>query len=230
MADLTCGAALSDRRLLITAGPTHEPIDAVRYIANRSSGRLGLVLAEVASRRGVRTTLLLGPTHLGPSDSTRFATHRFTTTSDLQALLAEHWPSHDILIMAAAVADYRPRTPVTGKLRRAAEAFAIELEPTPDLLAGLDALTRPGQYRVGFALEPESELIARARSKLASKHLDAIVANPLATMDADSIDGVLVTAAGETHPPAGLMPKSRFAAWLLDEIEGLVLTSSDDHE
>src|SRR5262245_9381568 len=95
-------------RILITAGPTHEPIDRVRYIANRSSGRMGLALAQAAIARGLRTTLLLGPTHLEPPNHSLLKTLRFRTTAELQNLLARYWPKHDVLFMAAAVADYRP--------------------------------------------------------------------------------------------------------------------------
>jgi phosphopantothenoylcysteine decarboxylase/phosphopantothenate--cysteine ligase len=218
-------AAGSPGRLLVTAGPTHEPIDAVRFIGNRSSGRLGVSLAEEAAREGWTVTLLLGPTPVQPSDS-RVTLHRFRTTADLQALLAEHLAACDVLVMAAAVADYRPKaTPqmLAGKNRRVeGGGMSIELESTPDLLAGCAAARRPGQLIVGFALEPQAELEASARRKLAKKKVDLIVANPLATMDAASIEA---TVFGST--PTGLEPgrstggpiaKERFAGWLLDII------------
>src|SRR5688572_30671907 len=126
------------RRLLITAGPTQEPIDAVRFIGNRSSGRLGVALADHAAAHGWQTTLLLGPTAtappFAPSDS-RVRVVRFRTTAELGALLDEHFPSCDVLIMAAAVADYRPimkEGQGEGKLRRTDQKLVIELEPTPD--------------------------------------------------------------------------------------------------
>lgn len=206
-------------RLLITAGPTHEPIDAVRYLANRSSGRMGLALAVAACRRGLPTTLLLGPVALKPPDSSHLRTFRFLTTADLQALLTTHWPQHDVLIMAAAVADYRPvLTDPAGKIRRQKRDLTLKLEPTPDLLAALAPLTRPDQTIIGFALEPEDELQAQAKAKLIRKGLDAIVANPLKTMDSDRITAsVLLRTGGTLDPPADL-DKPSFAEWLLDHM------------
>ena len=141
------------RHLLITAGPTHEPIDAVRFIGNRSSGRLGVALADKAAARDWRVTLLLGPTSLTPSDS-RVQVLRFRTTADLEALLRQHFPAADTLIMAAAVADYRPKPLLNrpdaaeGKLKRSHGPLTLELEPTPDLLAACSSLRVPGQTLV----------------------------------------------------------------------------------
>lgn len=213
-------------RLLITAGPTHEPIDAVRFIGNRSSGRLGIALAERAASRGVDTTLLLGPTALGPTD-TRARVVRFRTTADLQALLGAHLPDHDVLIMAAAVADYRPRPDAAaslggtpeGKLRREKRSITLQLDPTPDLLAGcVEAVRSSGgrQRLIGFALEPREGLIEAARAKLQRKGCDAIVANPLETMDAPTIEASLVWKDGRIDATPGAIDKGAFADWLLD--------------
>ena len=220
------GAAGGDpgvrRRLLITAGPTHEPIDAVRYLANRSSGRLGIALAEAAAASGWIVTLLLGPTRASPTD-TRVTTHRFRTTADLDALLQEHLPRCDALVMAAAVADYRPRLtedPAQTKLRRTGETLTLELESTPDLLAGAVGRRRPGQLIVGFALEPRDQLDASARRKLERKGCDAIVANPLETMDAESIEASLYHRDGRVEKTDGPIAKTDFAPWLLDRVAG----------
>lgn len=207
--------------MLITAGPTHEPIDAVRYIGNRSSGRLGVALADEAARRGCAVTLLLGPTPRHPDDS-RVRTLRFRTTADLQTLLAEHMPRCDVLIMAAAVADYRPQTTpdqVRGKLRRENTALTIRLEPTPDQIAICSEKRLPGQVLVGFALEPRDELLPSARKKLERKRIDMIVANPLETMDAETIEATVVERTGREHRTDGPIPKERFAGWLLDIVE-----------
>lgn len=207
-------------RLLITAGPTHEPIDAVRYIGNRSTGRLGIALAEAAAKRNWRVTLLLGPTPLTTAD-TAIRLHRFQTTGDLEALLHQHLPECDILVMAAAVADYRPRR-VPGadgqKLRRTGEKMVLELDPTPDLVAGCAQRRSPGQTIVAFALEPEAELMASARAKLARKNVDAIVANPLETMESDQIRATLVCRDGQELKTDGQILKTQFAGWLLDAI------------
>ncbi len=209
-------------RVLITAGPTHEPIDAVRYLGNRSSGRLGISLAEEAAARGMVVTLLLGPTSRQPSDS-RVRVIRFQTCGELEILLREHFPVSEVLIMAAAVADYRVRqTPGyeigEGKIRRKDQALVLELEPTPDLLAGCSARRRDGQYLVGFALEPRERMDRSAREKLARKGLDLIVANPLETMDAAEIEATLYWASGESESSEGVIGKLEFARWLLDRI------------
>jgi len=207
-------------RVLITAGPTREPIDAVRYIGNRSSGRMGLALAEAASRRGHEVTLLLGSVDQPVSLPAAVAVHRFESTADLRALLAEHFPSCDALMMAAAVADYRPRRVHEGKMARAADAGAtltIELEPTPDLLAELTPRRRRGQRLIAFALEEPTSLEPRATEKLRRKAVDAIVANPLGTMQADDVDAVVFWADGRRAAP-GRMSKPAFAAWLLEHV------------
>jgi phosphopantothenoylcysteine decarboxylase/phosphopantothenate--cysteine ligase len=214
-------------RVLITAGPTHEPIDAVRYIANRSSGRLGIALATAAVDRGLPTTLLLGPTCLQPPDRTLLSVHRFRETASLQRLLLEQWPAHDMLIMAAAVADYRPRgggtdtstgTATPKKITRTEQAMSLELEPTPDLLAGLAPTTRDDQRVVAFALEPGDRLIDSARAKLHRKGAHAIVANPLETMDAETISATLLRRDGTSTEAPAHMTKSDFATWLLDQL------------
>lgn len=207
--------------MLITAGPTHEPIDAVRFIGNRSSGRLGIALADVAAHHGWAVTLLLGPTSQTISDS-RVVVRRFRTTAELEALLRAAMPECDVLVMAAAVADYRPRTTpdiLGGKFKRMNQTFTLELEPTPDLLAGVAATKRDDQLVVGFALEPADRLLESATSKLHRKGLDLIVANPLATIDSGTIDAVVLSKDGSQKRTPGAIPKSDFAHFLLQEIE-----------
>lgn len=213
-------ASATSPRLLVTAGPTHEPIDAVRFLGNRSSGRVGIAIAEAGARRGWPVTLLLGPTGRAASDS-RIHTERFRTTADLEGLLAERLPASDILIMAAAVADYRPKTnpeQLARKWRRKS-AMTLALEPTPDLLAGCAGRRRPGQLLVGFALEPAGELLSSARSKLDRKGIDLVVGNPLETMDGETIEAVVLGRDGAEHRTPGAMSKEAFGVWLLDLIE-----------
>lgn len=207
--------------LLITAGPTHEPIDAVRFIGNRSSGRVGVSVADEAARRGWTVTLLLGPVAMAPSDS-RVNLHRFRTAADLQSLLRTHAPKNRVLIMAAAVADYRPKIDPAfqgGKFRRTDQKLTLELEPTPDLLAEVGRSRHPAQLLVGFALEPQAELIASARAKLARKNIDLVVGNPLETMDSPTINATLIDRDHREIRTEGAIDKSRFAAWLLSHIE-----------
>ncbi|MHC4767665.1 MAG: phosphopantothenoylcysteine decarboxylase domain-containing protein [Planctomycetota bacterium] len=212
------------RILVIGAGPTQEPIDAVRYLANRSTGRMGIALAEASAGRGRQTTLLLGPTPLAPPEHSRLTTIRFRTTEDLQGLLVEHWPDHNVLIMAAAVADYRPTEPggPSAKHKRRGGTWNLQLEATPDLLGELAAITRPGQLTVGFALEPADRLLASAREKLAAKNLDAIVANPLETIGSERIEAMVVLRDGRTlAPPRPECTKRQFAEWLLDQLPAI---------
>jgi len=200
---------------LITAGPTIEPIDAVRYLANRSSGRMGLALAAAAAEHGHPTTLLLGPTPLQPSDHTRLRVVRFESMDDLQAALLHHWPDHDVLLMAAAVADFRPTNVRAAKMRRGDGPFVLELATTPDLLSQLAPLSRPDQIRIGFALEEPDLLADTARRKLREKSVHAMVANPLATMGSDRVTATVFLADGTTLAPAPDLAKEEFATWLI---------------
>lgn len=210
--------------LLIAAGPTYEPIDAVRFLGNRSSGRLGSSLADEAAGRGIPVTLLLGPNAVSPTN-TGVTVVRFMSTADLEAALAEHLPDASILVMAAAVADYRPapgEVDPEGKRRRQGVGMTLHLEPTPDLLAGCSGNATPDQLLVGFALEPEAEMIPSGIRKLKRKNIDLIVANPLETMDSDRIDATLIGNADrgiDTNDTTnGCIPKAEFAGWLLDRI------------
>lgn len=211
------------RRLLITAGPTYEPIDAVRFIGNRSSGRLGIALADQATKSGWNVTLLLGPTFLTPTDSS-VQLIRFRTSSELKRCLDEYFPACDALIMAAAVADFRPRAvELSAKLKRSSVGLHLDLEPTPDLLAGLKAMRRPNQVVVGFALEPRDRLVASAKDKLIRKHLDLIVANPLEAMDSALIEATIMDHSGIVAAAGRPILKEEFASQLLEIVRNLVM-------
>lgn len=205
--------------LLITAGPTHEPLDAVRYLANRSSGRLGVAIANEASRRGWRVLLLLGP--VGESVVAAVAPgvemQRFRTCADLESLLAQRGGEGDVVIMAAAVADFRPEAGGTGKMRRTPGGLVLRLASTPDLLAGLAARRRAAQVLVGFALEERETMVEAAREKRARKGVDFVVANALETMDATTIEAALIGPGGGCEW-SGEMAKTTFAGWLLDRV------------
>lgn len=207
------------QHILITAGPTHEAIDDVRYLANRSSGRMGIALAEAAHEAGCEVTLLLGPVPTPPASRPpppAFSVEQFESTADLQRLLDSHFSACDVLIMAAAVADYRPVARTSGKLPRQGGQRTLELEPTPDLVAGCVTRRRPGQRIIAFALEEPDQLASRAVEKMRSKGVDAIVANPLATMGSTDITAVVYTPTGETFAPnPPINDKQAFAAWLV---------------
>jgi len=215
------------RRMLITAGPTHEPIDAVRFIGNRSSGRMGTALATHAAARGWNVTLLMGPAPVTPTD-TAIELVRFRSCADLQGLLRVHVPQADVLVMAAAVADYRPKVDPSffgGKFRRTSENLTLELEPTPDLLAEVARTRRTDQYMVGFALEPRNELLESARNKLVRKKVDMVVGNPLETMDSPTVEAIVLTTDGSLTQTPHTMTKPDFALWLLALIEARVPAS-----
>src|SRR6266849_1736970 len=163
---------LAGETVLITAGPTREKIDPVRYLTNRSSGRMGYALAEAALRRGARVLLVSGPTALTPPDAAEIT--RVESAEQMREAVLKLLPKATIVIKTAAVADYRPKHPAEQKIKRKG-GLTLELEPTPDILAEL-ARKKISQIIVGFAAETENAL-ENARKKLASKSLDAIVVN-----------------------------------------------------
>ncbi|MFM7807799.1 MAG: phosphopantothenoylcysteine decarboxylase, partial [Planctomycetota bacterium] len=166
----------SPLQAIVALGPTHEPLDEVRFIGNRSSGRMGVAIARALQQAGCTVTALAGPCRPDGIDSLPEVV-RFRTAENLRALLAERWPAADLLVMAAAVADWRPVATAHGKKRRADGPMTVELESVPEILGTLPR--RAGQFVVGFALEPAQELLESARRKLDRKRADCIVANPL---------------------------------------------------
>lgn len=164
---------LAGLNVVVTAGGTREPIDAVRVIANRSSGKQGHAIAAEALARGARVTLV-STAQLAAPHGVRLV--RVETAAQMQAALDSEAPTADVVVMAAAVADFRPVAPETGKIKKAAGPPRIELEPTPDLLAALGARKPAGQVLVGFAAET-ADLVEHATAKLLRKNLDLIVAN-----------------------------------------------------
>lgn len=168
---------LQGRRVVVTSGGTREPIDAVRWIGNHASGRTGLAIAAAARAAGADVTLLLGPTDLPLPEGV--AVERFETVDDLKEQLEAHAPRADVVVMAAAVSDWRVKNPSATKLKKGAGAPSLELESTPDLLAGLGASRPEGQVLVGFALETgdDATVESQARAKLEGKQLDLVCGN-----------------------------------------------------
>jgi phosphopantothenoylcysteine decarboxylase / phosphopantothenate---cysteine ligase len=197
-------------RVLITAGPTREPIDPVRYIGNRSSGRMGAALADAALRAGHSVTLVVGPVSVAMPDGARRVD--VETAAQMQAAVMREFPSHDLLIMAAAVADFRPKNVHEQKMGRGG-TLIIECEATEDIVAAAGASKRADQRVVGFSLESAGN-IERAMEKLARKRLDLIVYNPMQTMESPSVEAVLLWPDGrrETVPA---LSKAEFAEVLL---------------
>lgn len=170
---------MSTERLLITAGPSHEPLDPVRYLSNRSSGKMGFALARAALRRGAQVTLVSGPTNLPGPPGARMV--RVVTAEEMRDAVLAELPPVTTVVMAAAVADYRPRTTATNKMKRSGEVLHLELTPNPDILREVVA-HKQNQIVIGFAAETE-DLLENARTKLESKKLDAIVANDVTEAD-----------------------------------------------
>jgi phosphopantothenoylcysteine decarboxylase/phosphopantothenate--cysteine ligase len=198
-------------RVLVTAGPTREHIDAVRFITNASSGRMGCALAAAAVAAGHEVTLLLGPCPARPPGGCRVI--RFVSVADLKAAMQGHFADCDALVMAAAVGDFTVAAPMAGRIKRSAGPVTIRLEPTEDLLAGLAARKRPGQVVVAFAVEEGSRqaIEAGARGKMAAKGADYVVVNAPAAMGEKESQACVLSPGGAVVPWA-LRSKEALAA------------------
>ncbi len=178
--DLLVEKDMDGDRVLITAGPTHEPMDPVRFITNRSSGRMGFALAKMARRRGAQVTLISGPTHLAvPRGDIRFIS--VETASEMRESVLEHYKECSVIIKAAAVSDYHPKFTSKQKLKKSNTTVFLELERNPDIIREVGSL-KGNRVLVGFAAET-SDLIANARKKLKEKQLDLVVANDVSRSD-----------------------------------------------
>jgi phosphopantothenoylcysteine decarboxylase/phosphopantothenate--cysteine ligase len=218
---LRSGPPFAGRRVLVTAGPTREALDPVRVVSNRSSGRMGYALARAAWARGAEVTLISGPTQLTPPVGVE--TLRVESTANLCEAVAERLPASDVLLMAAAPADYRPTAPSAAKSRRAAGPLSLALEPTPDVLAETVGRRKRGAVVVGFALEAGGA-VASAHQKLTAKRLDLVVANdvtdPGTGPEVPTNRVSLVSAEGVEELP--LMEKEDVAEAILDRVARLL--------
>jgi phosphopantothenoylcysteine decarboxylase/phosphopantothenate--cysteine ligase len=212
------------RRVLVTAGGTREPIDSVRYIGNRSSGRMGFALAAEAHRRGAAVTLIAANVSLDPPPGVTVTT--VETAAELKGATEAAFGSADVLVMAAAVADFRPAAAVASKIKKTDQDSppTIELEHTDDILSALAPRRRPGQVIVGFAAEHGPGAIDYGLGKLTRKGLDAIVVNDISEpgigFDSDDNEVTILTAGGGTRD-VQRASKAEVAAAVLDEIERL---------
>jgi phosphopantothenoylcysteine decarboxylase/phosphopantothenate--cysteine ligase len=196
-------------RLLVTAGPTHEPLDDVRYLANRGTGRMGWAVAKAARARGHRVTLVTGPTALPDLPAVR--TFRVTTAREMLSACLRAFPTCDAVVMTASVADWRPARQVAGKIKKARGTPALRLAKNPDILARMGRMAR-GRVVVGFALEagPKEEALAEARAKLRRKRADLIVLNRPGSLGRHEAAGVTLITAREAVP-VGEVDKRRLA-------------------
>jgi phosphopantothenoylcysteine decarboxylase / phosphopantothenate---cysteine ligase len=222
-ADLLAGtSALRGRRVLVSAGGTREPIDAVRFVGNRSSGRMGVAVAAEAHARGARVTLL--GANLGVAAPAGVELVETPTAADLEREALARAPEADVVVMAAAVADYRPADALAAKRPKDRRGWTVELEPTTDVLAALGERRVPGQVLVGFAADLGERGLERAREKLANKRADLFVFNDVGRTDigfeTSENEVTVVAAAGDLTLPKA--PKPEIAAAILDEVERLL--------
>jgi phosphopantothenoylcysteine decarboxylase/phosphopantothenate--cysteine ligase len=213
---------LSGLKILVTAGPTVEPIDPVRYITNRSSGKMGYALARAARRRGASVTLVSGPTSLKPPYGVEFCGVK--TAEDMKQAVFENRPKCNIIIKAAAVSDYRPRDSAAHKIKKDEDSLSLEMVKNPDILAELGSARKESNcLLVGFAAETK-DLMANAKKKLRAKNLDMIVANDVSREDSgfekDTNIVKIIYSDGQVEDLA-LMTKDEVADSVLDRIKAM---------
>ena len=215
--ETACEKDMTGLKVLVTAGPTQEAIDPVRYITNHSTGKMGYAIAKMAARRGADVTLVSGETAL--EKPVFVQTVPVKSAGEMFDAVTQRAPEQDIIIKAAAVADYRPRAVSSQKVKKTEGELVLELERTQDILAYLGGHRQPGQILCGFAMETEN-LLANARKKLEKKHLDMIVANSLrvegAGFGGDTNVVTLITESKEIS--LGKLSKEETAGKILDRI------------
>lgn len=216
--------SLDGVRVLVTAGGTREPIDSVRYVGNRSSGRMGYAVAAEAARRGADVTVVAANVSIAREEGIHYI--EVETASELEQAALRAFEYADVLLMAAAVADFRPAAPERSKISKTdqEDGLSLSLEPTADVLAALSERRRPGQVLVGFAAEHGDGGVDRARGKLERKRLDAVVVNDISRADigfdaGDNEVTILTVAGPDSHVPIG--PKPQVASAILDAVEEL---------
>jgi phosphopantothenoylcysteine decarboxylase/phosphopantothenate--cysteine ligase len=207
-------ASMQGLKVMVGAGRTEEPIDPVRVLTNRSSGRMGYALAEAARDRGAEVTLVTGPASIDAPHDVKL--HRVRTAAEMKSAMTRRFAKADVVLMAAAVSDYRVRRSSKEKIKRSTERLTLELVPNPDIIASLGAKRRKGQTLVGFALET-SQGIQRARAKLKEKNLDLVVLNaPEFGIGSETNKVTLVEARTQKRLPE--MTKREVAERILDRV------------
>lgn len=204
---------LKGEKVLVTAGPTREAIDPVRYVSNASSGKMGYAIARAAKRRGAEVVLVSGPSYLPQPIGVTFVPVR--TAEEMLDACVRHFPQSTIVIMAAAVADYRPTKSYPSKVKKDAKFLSIEMERTQDVLKSMGSRKKPGQTLIGFALETDA-IEENARKKLDEKKLDYVVANTPAGLDSDTNQVMILGRDGKIEKLPSL-PKEEIADRILDK-------------
>lgn len=218
---LEAPSALTGRHVVVSAGPTREPLDPVRYLSNHSTGKMGVAIASAAWRRGARVTLIAGP--LSVDAPTGPDVVSVETTEQMEMAVRDALPSADALIMAAAPADFRAKSAATHKIKKGSGAPILALEFAADILTATRDARRPGCVVVGFALETD-DIESAARTKLAAKELDLIVANPVEDGAGFGADTNRVTILGRdgSRDALPLQGKDEVADAILDRVAGLM--------
>lgn len=219
---LEAPGGLRGRQVVVTAGPTREAIDPVRYLSNSSTGKMGVAVAAAAWRRGADVTLIAGPLSVNPP--TGVSVVQVGTTAEMAAAVRAALPMADALVMAAAPADFRPRAVAPAKIKKGDRPDAIALESTPDILQSTRESRRPGSVTVGFALETD-DVLAHAQAKLEAKGLDLIVVNDAREEGAGfgtDTNRVTLLASGAEPAVLPLMSKGEVADEILDRVEALL--------
>lgn len=216
-AEIACEKDLARKRVLVTAGATQEALDPVRYLTNHSTGKMGYALARAAMLRGAQVTLVSAPTDLEPPLSVEVVP--VVSAQDMYEAVESRFDGTDILVMAAAVADYRPREVADHKIKKKEGDNVLELARTTDILGTLGARKRPGQFLCGFSMETE-QLVEHSKEKLKKKHLDMIAANDLRTQGAGfgTETNVVTLITPEETEELPLMSKLEVAHRILDRV------------
>lgn len=214
---IACEKDMVGKKVLVTAGPTQEPVDPVRFITNHSTGKMGYAIAENCMRRGAEVTLVSGPVQIAPPLCVRLIP--VVTAADMASAVKECYQEQDIIIKTAAVADYRPAHPADEKVKKKDDKSVMELERTEDILAYLGAHRRDGQFICGFSMETEN-MLENSRAKLAKKNVDMIVANNLKVAGAGfgTDTNVVTIITKDDSRQLELMSKAEVAASIVDEI------------
>lgn len=219
---------LAGKKALVTAGPTHEAIDPVRFIGNHSSGKMGIAIAEALARKGAEVTLVLGPTYLRPSHP-RVRVIPVVSAQDMYEVCTEHFPQAHVAVLAAAVADYRPQSAAPVKIKKQGKQIDLPLVETVDIAAELGGIKRADQLLVGFALETDNEE-DNARAKLVKKNFDFIVLNSLRYKGAGfgcDTNQVTILRRDGSQTRFDLKPKSAVGEDIAQEIVRWVNSNSD---
>ena len=214
---IACEKDMVGKKVLVTAGPTQEPVDPVRFITNHSTGKMGYAIAENCMRRGAEVTLVSGPVQIAPPLCVKVIP--VVTAADMAAVVKECYLEQDIIIKTAAVADYRPAHPADEKVKKKDDTSVMELERTEDILAYLGAHRRDGQFICGFSMETEN-MLENSRAKLAKKKVDMIVANNLKVAGAGfgTDTNVVTIITKDDCKQLELMSKAEVASSIVTEI------------